>query len=68
MVFFCFLVDQRKTVRSCKPAAGFCSRCSGGVSVAEMRTVTRFCYVPFYCKSWKAIICTFCGALLKSYG
>ncbi|KAI4319812.1 hypothetical protein MLD38_025838 [Melastoma candidum] len=68
MVFFCFLVDQKKKVRSSKPAAGICSRCGGGASVADMKTATRFLYVPFYWKSWRAIICTFCGAILRSYG
>ncbi|KAK8952896.1 hypothetical protein KSP40_PGU018408 [Platanthera guangdongensis] len=67
MVFFCFLVDTRKMVRSSKPAAGICSRCGGGASVADMESATRFCYVPIYRRTWRAIICTFCGALLKSY-
>ncbi|CAN1239053.1 hypothetical protein LINGRAPRIM_LOCUS2257 [Linum grandiflorum] len=68
MVVFCFLVDQRRKIRSTKPVAGTCSRCRAGASVAEMRTTTRFCYIPVFWKSWKAIICTFCGATLKSYG
>ncbi|KAB2043444.1 hypothetical protein CXB51_000235 [Gossypium anomalum] len=67
MVFFCFLVDQTKKVSTTKPAAGICSRCGGGARVADMKTSTRFCYVPFYKKSWRAIICTFCGAILRSY-
>ncbi|KAL9297873.1 hypothetical protein ACSQ67_023769 [Phaseolus vulgaris] len=67
MVCFCFLVDQTKKVKRSKPVAGSCSRCGGGASVADMITQTRFCSVPFYCKSWKAIMCTFCGAMLKSY-
>ncbi|XP_022753967.1 uncharacterized protein LOC111302303 [Durio zibethinus] len=67
MVCFCFLVDQRRKQTSIKPAAGMCSRCGGGASVGDMKTITRFCFVPVYCKSWKAIICTFCGAILKSY-
>ncbi|KAG4971843.1 hypothetical protein AAZX31_13G263300 [Glycine max] len=67
MVCFCFLVDQRRKVRRSKPAAGTCSRYGCGASVADMMIQTRFCYVPFYSKSWKAIICTFCGATLKSY-
>ena len=67
MVCFCFLVDQTRKVRRSKPAAGTCSRCGSGASVADMRTATRFCHVPFYWKSWKAIMCTFCGAILKSY-
>ena len=67
MVCFCFLVDQKRKTRSTKPVAGSCSRCGGGASVADMMTSTRFCYVPFYWKSWKAIICTVCGAILKSY-
>ncbi|OAY54950.1 uncharacterized protein LOC122723186 [Manihot esculenta] len=67
MVCMCFMVDQRRKMRGRKPVAGSCSRCSRGASVADMRTYTRFCYVPFYWKSWKAIICTFCGAVLKSY-
>ncbi|PKI65627.1 hypothetical protein CRG98_013922 [Punica granatum] len=56
-----------RRVRRSKPAAGLCSRCGSGASVADMMTATRFCYVPFYWRSWKAIICTFCGAILKSY-
>lgn len=67
MAIFCFLVDQRKQVRGRKPAAGLCSRCGGGAVVADMRTSTRFCGVPFYRKAWKAIVCHFCGAVLKSY-
>lgn len=67
MVCFCFLVDQTKKVKRSKPVAGSCSRCGGGASVADMITQTRFCFVPFYWKSWKAIMCTFCGAMLKSY-
>jgi len=67
MVFFCFLVDQTKEMQKSKPAAGTCSRCGGGASVADMKTATRFCYVPVYVKSWKAIVCTFCGATLRSY-
>ncbi|XP_065009599.1 uncharacterized protein LOC135639671, partial [Musa acuminata AAA Group] len=67
LVFMCFLVDQRRTTRSSKPAAGICSRCGACARVADMETTTRFCYVPVYRKTWRAIICTFCGALLKSY-
>ncbi|XP_009412430.2 uncharacterized protein LOC103993915 [Musa acuminata AAA Group] len=67
MAFFCFLVDQRRTVRSSKPAAGICSRCGGCASAADIVTLTRFCYVPVHRKTWRAIICTFCGAFLKSY-
>ncbi|XP_015584022.1 uncharacterized protein LOC107262490 [Ricinus communis] len=67
MVCFCFLVDQRRRVRRSKPVAGSCSRCGCGASVADMRTDSRLCCIPVYCKSWKAIICTFCGAILKSY-
>ncbi|KAJ4801610.1 methionyl-tRNA synthetase [Rhynchospora pubera] len=67
MVFFCFLVDQRKKMRSSKPVAGICSRCGGCASVADMETSTRFCYVPVHRRVWRAIVCTFCGALLKSY-
>ncbi|XP_061945809.1 uncharacterized protein LOC133669620 [Populus nigra] len=67
MVYFCFLIDQTRKVRRSKPAAGTCSRCGGGASVADMKTCTRFCYVPFYSRSWRAIMCTFCGAILKSY-
>ncbi|KAG6437975.1 hypothetical protein SASPL_102906 [Salvia splendens] len=55
MVCFCFLVDQTRKVRQQKPAAGICSRCGGGASVADMKTATRFCYVPFYWKTWRAI-------------
>ncbi|XP_078445644.1 uncharacterized protein LOC144714754 [Wolffia australiana] len=67
MVFFCFMVDQRRRVRSTKPAAGICSRCGGGARVADMETATRFCYVPVHRRAWRAIICTLCGATLKSY-
>ncbi|MQM06315.1 hypothetical protein Taro_039133 [Colocasia esculenta] len=67
MVFFCFLVDQRRTVRSSKPAAGICSRCRGCACVADMETATRFCYVRVHRRAWRAIICSFCGAVLKSY-
>ncbi|KAJ4976138.1 hypothetical protein NE237_001244 [Protea cynaroides] len=59
--------DQKRKVESSKPAAGICSRCGGGARVADMKTSTRFCFVPVYWRYWKAIICTFCGAILKSY-
>ncbi|KAG6414450.1 hypothetical protein SASPL_127172 [Salvia splendens] len=36
MVCFCFVVDQTRKVRQQKPAAGICSRCGGGASVADM--------------------------------
>ncbi|RDX94218.1 hypothetical protein CR513_23433, partial [Mucuna pruriens] len=42
MVCFCFLVDQRREVQRSKPAAGICSRCGGGASVADMKTATRY--------------------------
>ncbi|XP_054811558.1 uncharacterized protein LOC129312835 [Prosopis cineraria] len=67
MVFYCFLVDQTRRVLQSKPAAGTCSRCGGGARVADIRTATRFCYVPFYWKSWRAVVCTSCGAVLRSY-
>ncbi|XP_076913678.1 uncharacterized protein LOC143572385 [Bidens hawaiensis] len=67
MVVFCFLVDQTRKIRRTKPVAGLCSRCHRGAQVADMLTATRFCYIPFYWRSWKAIICTFCGATLKTY-
>ncbi|KAM1373147.1 hypothetical protein ACFX2I_023877 [Malus domestica] len=67
MVVFCFLVDQKRQVQGSKPVAGICSLCGGGASVADMKTAIRFCYVLFYWKSWRAIICTFCGAVLRSY-
>ncbi|KAH0866734.1 hypothetical protein HID58_073756 [Brassica napus] len=38
-----------------------------GAVVAEMKTSARFCGVPFYRKAWKAIVCHFCGAVLKSF-
>ncbi|KAL7186356.1 hypothetical protein ACSBR2_028158 [Camellia fascicularis] len=56
MVCFCFLVDQKRKMRRSQPAAGMCSRCGGGASVADMKTATRFCCIPFYWKSWKAIL------------
>ncbi|XP_073029757.1 uncharacterized protein [Primulina eburnea] len=67
MVCFCFLVDQKRVIRRSKPVAGMCSRCRHGALVADMQTSTRFCYIPFYWKSWKAIVCCFCGSILKSY-
>ncbi|KAL7103576.1 hypothetical protein ACP275_08G188300 [Erythranthe tilingii] len=67
MVCFCFLVDQKIVVRRSKAAAGMCSRCSRSARVADMQTVTRFCYIPFYWKSWKAIVCSLCGNILRSY-
>ncbi|XP_059664530.1 uncharacterized protein LOC132310367 [Cornus florida] len=67
MVCFCFLVDQKRKMRRTKPVAGMCSRCGCSASVADMKTATRICYIPFYWKYWKAIVCTFCGAILKSY-
>ncbi|KAF5806807.1 hypothetical protein HanRHA438_Chr05g0234831 [Helianthus annuus] len=67
MVVFCFLVDQTRKIRRTKPVAGLCSRCRRGAQVADMLTATRLCCIPFYWRSWKAIICTFCGATLKSY-
>ncbi|KAF5756291.1 hypothetical protein HanXRQr2_Chr17g0812891 [Helianthus annuus] len=67
MVCFCFLVDQTREVRRSKPAAGVCSRCGGGASVEDMKTSTRFCLVLLYWKSWRAVMCTYCGAILKSY-
>ncbi|XP_057460705.1 uncharacterized protein LOC130751178 [Actinidia eriantha] len=67
MVCFCFLVDQTTKEQRSKRAAGICSRCGGGASVVNMKTATRFCGVPFYWKSWRAITCTFCGAILRSY-
>ncbi|KAM0010833.1 hypothetical protein Hdeb2414_s0069g00770921 [Helianthus debilis subsp. tardiflorus] len=56
MVVFCFLVDQTRKIRRTKPVAGLCSRCRRGAQVADMLTATRFCCIPFYWRSWKAII------------
>ncbi|XP_078429439.1 uncharacterized protein LOC144701505 [Wolffia australiana] len=67
MVFFCFLVDQKRTTKSTKPVAGMCGRCGGGARVAEMQTATRLCLVPVHRRSWRAIICSLCGTVLKSY-
>ncbi|GMP52855.1 hypothetical protein CsSME_00018526 [Camellia sinensis var. sinensis] len=67
MVCFCFLVDQKMRMKRSRPVAATCSRCSSGASIADMRTDTRFCFIPFYWKSWRAVVCTFCGATLKSY-
>ncbi|XP_051135711.1 uncharacterized protein LOC127254576 isoform X2 [Andrographis paniculata] len=67
MVFFCFLVDQTRKERQRKPVAGICSRCGCGASVVDLKTATRFCFVPLYWRNWRAIICTFCGAMLRSY-
>ncbi|XP_024966123.1 uncharacterized protein LOC112506347 [Cynara cardunculus var. scolymus] len=67
MVVFCFLVDQKRKVKRTKPVAGSCSRCRRGASVAEIITKTRFCHIPFHRRSYKAILCTFCGATLKTY-
>ncbi|XP_027186626.1 uncharacterized protein [Cicer arietinum] len=67
MSCFCFLVDQKTKIRRSKPVAGTCSRCRSSARVADMMTQTRFCYVPVNSKYWKAIICSFCGAILKSY-
>ncbi|XP_018438165.1 uncharacterized protein LOC108810568 [Raphanus sativus] len=67
MVCFCFLVDQKRKIKASKPAAGTCSRCGRGAKVADMTTLTRFCLIPFYCRSWRAIVCSFCGSVLKTY-
>ncbi|CAA0808486.1 Unknown protein [Striga hermonthica] len=67
MVCFCFLVDQKTVVVCRRPVAATCSRCRHGATVADMQTRTRFCYIPFYWKSWKAITCSFCKSILKSY-
>ncbi|XP_060211410.1 uncharacterized protein LOC132638603 [Lycium barbarum] len=67
MVCFCFLVDQKRVMKKTKPVAGSCSRCGYSAHVADMCTLTRFCNIPFYWRSWKAIVCCFCGAILKSY-
>ncbi|XP_078428600.1 uncharacterized protein LOC144700898 [Wolffia australiana] len=67
MVFFCFMVDQTRTTKSTKPAAGMCGRCGSGARVAEMQTATRVFYVPVHHKSWRAIVCSGCGSILKSY-
>ncbi|MBA0776835.1 hypothetical protein Gotri_011778, partial [Gossypium trilobum] len=40
MVCFCFLVDQRWKLTGTKPVAGTCSRCGGGASVGDMKTIT----------------------------
>ncbi|KAI4388309.1 hypothetical protein MLD38_000651 [Melastoma candidum] len=67
MACFCFLVDQTRKVRWSKPAAGLCSLCGCGASVADVKTSTRFFHVPFYWRTWRAVICTFCGSILRSY-
>ncbi|CAN8269296.1 unnamed protein product [Cochlearia groenlandica] len=67
MVCFCFLVDQKKKMKASKPAAGTCSRCGHGARVADMKTSTRFCLITIYRRSWRAIVCSFCGSILKSY-
>ncbi|KMZ63338.1 hypothetical protein ZOSMA_415G00120 [Zostera marina] len=67
MGFFCFLVDRRRVMTSSKPVAGICSRCGAGALVADMETKTSFCFVPLHRKLWRAIICTFCGTVLKTY-
>ncbi|XP_074369234.1 uncharacterized protein LOC141710568 [Apium graveolens] len=67
MVCICFLVDQRRMKKNMKPVAATCSRCGCSAKVADMETSTRFCKIPFYWNSYKAIICTYCGATLKSY-
>ncbi|KAG2309840.1 hypothetical protein Bca4012_084749 [Brassica carinata] len=67
MVCFCFLVDQKRKMKASKPAAGMCSRCGRGARIADMKTSTRFCLIPIYCTSWRAIVCSFCGSVLKSY-
>lgn len=67
MVCFCFLVDQTRKVKRSKPAAGTCSRCGHCASIADMKTSTRFCFIPIYWRSWRAVVCSFCGSVLKSY-
>ncbi|KAK9674074.1 hypothetical protein RND81_12G209200 [Saponaria officinalis] len=67
MVKKCILVVEKKKVRNYRPIARSCSRCGGGAHVVDMHTSFSFCCFPFYFKSWKAIICTFCGVILKSY-
>nr|XP_016440055.1 PREDICTED: uncharacterized protein LOC107765870 [Nicotiana tabacum] len=67
MVSFCFLLDRKTTIRRTKPVVGSYSRYGRSAHVADMCIVTRFCHIPFYRKSWKAIICSFCCVILKSY-
>ncbi|CAG7877475.1 unnamed protein product [Brassica rapa] len=68
MVCFCFLVDQKRKMKASKPAAGMCSRCGLCFCLtAPVKTSTRFCLIPIYCRSWRAIVCSFCGSVLKSY-
>uniref|UniRef100_A0A161WRD1 Uncharacterized protein n=1 Tax=Daucus carota subsp. sativus TaxID=79200 RepID=A0A161WRD1_DAUCS len=64
MACFCFLVDQRRMMRRAKPVAGTCSRCGSGAKVADMQVSTRFCNIPLYWESWKAI-CS-CRDFIKS--
>ncbi|KAH0984474.1 hypothetical protein GBA52_011651 [Prunus armeniaca] len=68
MVVFCFLVDQiEASAAEQGRRQGSASRCGGGASVADMKTAYKILLRPFYWKSWRAIICTFCGAILRSY-
>ncbi|KAM6580278.1 hypothetical protein CsatA_004052 [Cannabis sativa] len=72
MVCFCFLVDQTRKIKRSKPAAGTCSRCGAGASVADMRTETRLVQASDIChappKAAKACVILMVGKAVHMYG
>ncbi|KAJ7534543.1 hypothetical protein O6H91_13G100300 [Diphasiastrum complanatum] len=64
-MFFCFICDQIRKVKSAKPVQGLCPRCGGQLSNARVKTECRFCFIPVCCSSHHEILCTRCGAQIR---
>ncbi|XP_057855689.2 uncharacterized protein LOC131065236 isoform X2 [Cryptomeria japonica] len=60
--------SEKRRVKNAKPVAGMCSACGAGACVVEVHAQRRlFLLIPLYSRTWRAIVCPSCGALLKSY-
>ncbi|BBN18017.1 hypothetical protein MPTK1_7g18870 [Marchantia polymorpha subsp. ruderalis] len=66
-MFFCFICDQKRRVKSAKPANGLCGNCGGGASDVKVKDTCRFCFIPLCWRTHHTIMCRQCGARLRSH-
>jgi hypothetical protein len=65
-MFLCCVCDEKRRVTGSSPAAGVCPNCGGGASQVRVLNMFRFCFIPVCCTTHRRLMCTRCGAQLRS--
>ncbi|XP_057825318.1 uncharacterized protein LOC131037264 [Cryptomeria japonica] len=59
-----FVCDEDERTLNTQVAPGACPYCGGVITVTDVESQWRFCFVPFYFKTRRRHTCTRCGTRL----